>query len=897
MTLLLGLITCVISDVVGHYWYFDWYCNGTFYLGTYVTKFVVRRIPVYKDRKSKLLRLGHTSLKFKFHKDSEIVSGYRLINIDNLKEHIVEITTHSCLCAKAQELVSKGKDPLTLKSEINRCGLFSVLMVLCNGCNQKFPLKNSKMIESGLYDINIRAVWGTVATGGGPSDLNETLGTMNVPMMSDTMFTALEQKIGLWWNDMLKDEMAKAGAEEKRIAVEKESFHEGVPAISVICDGGWSKRTHKHTYNAYGGVAVIFGAETQKLLYIGVRNKHCSVCRLAKNQGVDPKNHNCFANWKESSQAMEADIILSGFLEAESTHGVRYLKIIADGDSSVFATLQEKVPVWGKDIKKLECANHVCKCVRSNLEKLVLEKPQYKGKGKLTKYNRVRLTTALRCAIKMRSKTNNARQLRKDILNSIYHVLGFHDKCSDFCKKRPHKKLPQDDSEDDAETDDNSVDSIFDNQSEYWKSPSERELENSRLADKSTCRLSELQELINDVLVILNKVADKSDRLLGNFTTNLAESWMAIRAKFDGGKVINRCNRGSWNTRCYGGALRKNLGSAWSPLTFQTATQTEAGIYFHQLARRQTQQLVSSKKYKAKPESKDIRRKRKLNDLKETTSKKAKIAYGSNLDDTPDVSKEKLAELCAAFLNKNIRKNEDEIQAIENASVEQCNSDIWKKERHIRLTSSNFGKIMSRRLNNVSTSLAQRMLYSKFKGNIHTIRGLAQEKHTIIEYENKYNVQVKTTGFRICKLYPSLGASTDGLVHDKTTENEHGLLEIKNFLQTNTLLIKDAARKIKNFCLEERQNKLHLKTSHEIYYQIQGQLNIFEKEWCDFVLRRTNPYDIHVERIYKDSSLWENEMVPKLEQFYQKFLLPELALPRYGTYSGIRKPAAPWVSY
>ena len=82
---------------------------------------------------------------------------------------------------------------------------------------------------------------------------------------------------------------------------------------------------------------------------------------------------------------MEADIILSGFLEAESTHGVRYLKIIADGDSSVFAILQQEVPVWGKDISKLECANHICKCVRANLERLVEEKPQYKGKGKLTK--------------------------------------------------------------------------------------------------------------------------------------------------------------------------------------------------------------------------------------------------------------------------------------------------------------------------------------------------------------------------------------------------------------------------------------------------------------------------------------------------------------------------------
>ena len=36
-------------------------------------------------------------------------------------------------------------------------------------------------------------------------------------------------------------------------------------------------------------------------------------------------------------------------------------------------------------------------------------------------------------------------------------------------------------------------------------------------------------KIINDVSTILNRVAEKSDRLLGNYTTNLAESWMHIR--------------------------------------------------------------------------------------------------------------------------------------------------------------------------------------------------------------------------------------------------------------------------------------------------------------------------------------------------------------------------------
>ena len=37
--------------------------------------------------------------------------------------------------------------------------------------------------------------------------------------------------------------------------------------------GGWSKRSHKHSYNANSVVAIIIGKATGKLLYLEVRNK------------------------------------------------------------------------------------------------------------------------------------------------------------------------------------------------------------------------------------------------------------------------------------------------------------------------------------------------------------------------------------------------------------------------------------------------------------------------------------------------------------------------------------------------------------------------------------------------------------------------------------------------
>ena len=276
-----------------------------------------------------------------------------------------------------------------------------------------------------------------------------------------------------------------------------------------------------------GGVGVIIGAETKKLLHIGIRNKYCYVCQHAESVGCKPKEHQCFKNWDSSSQAMEADIILEGFLKANE-YGVRYMTIIADGDSSTYARIQEEVPVWGRHVKKGECANHVCKCLRGNLEKLVDGNPSYKGKGNLTKAVRVRITSAVRCAIRMRSAEKDhkkaAKLLQSDIKNSVNHVFGNHSNCSsDFCKKRENSSKNEESENNNenqaCEVDNLDQNDIFEDQAKFWKEgASIQEQEESRKASNFICCNS---KIIKDVSIILNRVAEKSERLLGNYTTNL----------------------------------------------------------------------------------------------------------------------------------------------------------------------------------------------------------------------------------------------------------------------------------------------------------------------------------------------------------------------------------------
>ena len=154
----------------------------------------------------------------------------------------------------------------------------------------------------------------------------------------------------------MEEVKAEAGKEEKHLAEKRWDYHEGLPATTVIVDGGWSKHSHRQSYNAKYGVGIIVGQANGKLLHIRVRNKYCTAC----TQGVSPDQHACYKNWDESSSEKELDIILEGFKQAEQMHGVRYKRFVGDGDSSVYPTLIENVPGWGRYIEKLECANHAC---------------------------------------------------------------------------------------------------------------------------------------------------------------------------------------------------------------------------------------------------------------------------------------------------------------------------------------------------------------------------------------------------------------------------------------------------------------------------------------------------------------------------------------------------------
>ena len=805
--------------------------------------------------------------------------GYRIMNLESWATHVGEITLHSALCPLAQKVAQESGSALKFVCEKKRYGLASILSVQCMGCWKEFKLWTSPKMQSSdtnrHFEINMRAVWGHMATGGGGRSLNESLVNMGIPGLNAHTFSQIESEISLWWKQILDKEMIQAGAEEREMAIARHDYHEDIPAITVIVDGGWSKRSHKHTYNAAGGTAVIIGAASKKLLYLGVRNKYCDVCLKADTFNKEAPSHTCFQNWSESSQAMEADIILEGYQECESKHGIRYTRFIGDGDSSTYKTLIERGPYWCKELQKLECSNHACKCLRTHLENLVTSHPQHKKV--LDKKTRIRLVSGVRCAIKMRSSQDNRsiakKELKHDILNSVNHIFGFHEHCSaDFCKAKLTNKethttpisVINEDSQTEEENHDDSddIEGTLQSQINYWTEGTTEDEEQEAREDNPRGQVPIDPELTDFLSSILDRLASKVDRLIGNFTTNLAENWMSMRTKFDGGKMIFRCKRGSWNSRCYGAGLSQLMGHDWSSKAWEQCTGISPTNAMTKFYSRKEAEHKASLRCKAKQDVKARSHKRKRERSSQSTCKRARLSYGEEcIDVSTDVSKDELQQQCDSFYSEKVCVSSVQRTTIEKTSRSQFLSGVWHGERHKRLTTCNFGEIIQRRPATKVTKFVKRLLYTEFRGTSYTRYGIQEENATLLEYEiekssNGSAVKVKKAGLHIHPEHSFLAASTDGLV--TVGENVVGLLEVKNVLKDKPITLECAAKTVKSFCLELTSNKLSLKKNHKYYFQCQGQLNIFQQPWIDFVVRTLRPYQIHIERIYPDSDLWNN---------------------------------------
>ena len=144
-----------------------------------------------------------------------------------------------------------------------------------------------------------------------------------------------------------------------------------------------------------------------------------------------------------------------------------------------------------------------------------------------------------------------------------------------------------------------------------------------------------------------------------------------------------------------------------------------------------------------------------------------------------------------------------------------------------------------------------------------------------------------------------MGASPDGLVMDPSERQPYGLVEIKCPTRAEKIPLFHLCTEKQyksSFFLQYINDKYQLKKGHNYYYQIQGQLQITCRQWCDFVVWTPSATvdDLVVQRIYSDEGVWKNTIYPRLYRFYMGSMLPELASPRHVSGQPVREVVPFW---
>ncbi|CAG9761285.1 unnamed protein product [Ceutorhynchus assimilis] len=203
--------------------------------------------------------------------------------------------------------------------------------------------------------------------------------------------------------------------------------------------------------------------------------------------------------------------------------------------------------------------------------------------------------------------------------------------------------------------------------------------------------------LLQDIDVCFNRLVFNAASLIYNMDNNLAESYDSEICKFVGGKRINFSKKGSYQTRCEAAAISFNVGSGDFHLAIGKAIDKD---------------------------------------------------YGPDATAEPDLTEEQYQFKKNIFL-KELEKSGEEIEKLEKETRGQSGNPLWKQERSLRLTASNFGTVCKMRKTTSCENSVKNLLYSKFMGSSATRYGTEKEPLAIKAYETYTKEIVEPCGLLI----------------------------------------------------------------------------------------------------------------------------------------------------
>ncbi|CAH1266690.1 Hypp3518 [Branchiostoma lanceolatum] len=227
----------------------------------------------------------------------------------------------------------------------------------------------------------------------------------------------------------------------------------------------------------------------------------------------------------------------------------------------------------------------------------------------------------------------------------------------------------------------------------------------------------------------------------------------------------------------------------------------------------------------------------------------------------------------------------NQVATIEVETRGQADNTQWANFRSGMITASNLKSVVTRNdtLHNEHTSLSKDpqpliktlMGYTPLDPDLPSLKygrllePLAREAYKGIQKEKGHqNMEVTECGLFVHPKKAFLGASPDGLV--QCTCCGEGLLEVKC---PRTSAMEKPRENNTDFLQLSERGDTELKHKHSYFYQVQAQMGVTGRRWCDFFVYSKAGY--HLERIYFNEDFRMGAAVAA-EQFFKEYIAPEL---------------------
>jgi hypothetical protein len=217
----------------------------------------------------------------------------------------------------------------------------------------------------------------------------------------------------------------------------------------------------------------------------------------------------------------------------------------------------------------------------------------------------------------------------------------------------------------------------------------------------------------------------------------------------------------------------------------------------------------------------------------------------------------------------------DEVAAIEEATRGQHESSEWTKQRIGRITGSVCHGVLCKvkRGNTETGTTLDSIMGQNVVPDLPALRygrfteEEAAEAYVVHQRNHHPNLTAKECGLFVHPQHGFLAASPDRLVTCSCCQS--GLVEIKCPFSAINQCITHETVKYLTWC----DGVLQLKRSHQYYSQIQQQLGVTGRQWCDFVVYTKK--ELFIERIYFDVGFWDR-IVASARLFFRSHIFRAL---------------------